>query len=144
MMHRRNSLAVCCRLNFLHREYLQHTWTSLPKGSIHLVGLYSTRHIKQVTQNYVIHADHRPNPKMFIVSSQKKVKLWLALLARKNQSQCPDYSGDEDVLFLQRLSSKQVSSAGEQPSSLQGQLGWAWLSLTISDSCWDKYRCRWI
>lgn len=92
-IHGENSSAVCRRLNFLHGEYLQHARISLPKGTILLWGLRSTAHFKQVIQSCVIHTERRPNPNMFIVISDKKAKLWLALLARKKQSQCPDYIG---------------------------------------------------
>ena len=70
MIHGENSSAVHCRLNFLHRQYLQHAQTSLSKRTIHLLGLYSARHFKQVIQSYVIHTDRRPNPET--LSSVKK------------------------------------------------------------------------
>lgn len=61
------------RLDFLHSEYLQHAWTSLPTGTIHLLWLYSARHLKQVLQSSVINTDHRPNPKTFIIISEKRL-----------------------------------------------------------------------
>lgn len=117
MTYRENFSAVHHRLNFLHREYLQHTRTSLPKGTINLLGLYNAGHFKQVIQSYVIHTDRRPNPKTFIVISGKKAKLWLALLARKKQSRCPDYFG-------MKMSCSSKAWAGST-SSLPGSTGQA-------------------
>lgn len=75
MIHGENSSSVCHRLNFLHREYLQHARTLLPKGTILLLGLYSAGHFKQVIQRYVIPTERRPHPNTFIVTSDKKAKL---------------------------------------------------------------------
>lgn len=72
MTHGEISSAVRFRLDFLHGEYLQHAWTSLPKGIINLSSLYSARHFKHAIQSYVIHTDRRPNPGTFIVISEKK------------------------------------------------------------------------
>lgn len=73
MSHGENSTAVQHSLNFLRGEYLQIAQTSLPKGTIHLLGLYCGGHFKKIIQSSLIHTDRRPNPKNLIVSSEKRL-----------------------------------------------------------------------
>lgn len=135
--HGENSSAVQHRLDFLCSEYLQHAWTSLPTGTIHLLWLYSARHLKQVLQSSVIHTDHRANPRTFIVISEKRL--------RCDRHSWPERSraGALSILGQRRPvpPKPELPTGKHQPGWLQGQPGRTWPSTATSDACSDKYRC---